>query len=130
MRANRRRDTSQEVALRSALHCKGWRFRVDHPIRVEGHIYRPDLVFGRLRVAVYCDGCYWHACPTHRTQPQANAAYWAKKLDENVERDRRANAALSAAGWRVVRLWEHVANDEAVAMVEGALLEERTRLGP
>ena len=52
-----------------------------------------------------------------RRDPAVNESYWSPKLRRNVERDRAADAALSAAGWRVVRVWEHQSLDEAVAMV-------------
>ena len=61
----------------------------------------------RRRVAVFVDGCFWHRCPEHLTDPRTNSSYWAAKLDRNVARDRRNDAALEAAGWLVVRVWEH-----------------------
>ena len=79
MQANRRRDTGPERALRSELHRRGLRFRVDHPVRTGGHTVRPDIVFSRARVAVYVDGCFWHSCPLHATLPKSNAAYWTPK---------------------------------------------------
>ena len=78
MRANRRRDTTPERILRSALHRLGWRFRVDLPVEVGGRRVRPDIVFTRRRVAVFVDGCFWHACPEHGQQPTANASYWER----------------------------------------------------
>src|SRR5437763_1104846 len=100
MRANRRRDTGPERALRSALHRLGLRFRVDLPIRPDGgRAVRPDVVFPARRVAVYVDGCFWHGCPQHGTQPVTNSAYWKPKIAENKERDQRVNAALAADGW-------------------------------
>ncbi|MEA2201766.1 MAG: mismatch endonuclease, patch repair protein [Solirubrobacteraceae bacterium] len=68
---------------------------------------RADLVFSRERVAVFVDGCFWHRCADHGTRPRTNSVYWQAKLDRNVERDRRNDADLSAAGWTVVRVWEH-----------------------
>jgi DNA mismatch endonuclease (patch repair protein) len=68
---------------------------------------RPDFVFPKLRLAVFVDGCFWHACPRHATQPRNNAAFWRKKLAANRARDRRVNRALRVAGWRVLRIWEH-----------------------
>jgi DNA mismatch endonuclease (patch repair protein) len=64
-------------------------------------------VFPRLRLAVFVDGCFWHACPWHATKPRNNAAFWREKLAANQARDRKVNRALRAAGWRVLRLWEH-----------------------
>ncbi len=68
---------------------------------------RPDFVFPKLRLAVFVDGCFWHACPLHDTKPRNNAAFWQKKLSANRARDRRVNLALRSAGWRVLRVWEH-----------------------
>jgi DNA mismatch endonuclease (patch repair protein) len=68
---------------------------------------RPDVVFRRARVAVFIDGCFWHGCPVHGTRPRSNTAYWDTKIARNRARDERADTALTAAGWRVVRLWEH-----------------------
>jgi DNA mismatch endonuclease (patch repair protein) len=68
-------------------------------------------------VAVFVDGCFWHACPEHGSKPRANEWYWSPKLIRNVERDRVNDAALILAGWTVVRLWEHVPLDEAVTTV-------------
>jgi DNA mismatch endonuclease (patch repair protein) len=123
MLANRRRDSAQELALRSALHRRGLRFRVDLPIRAGGLTTRPDIVFTRARVAIYCDGCFWHRCPIHGSEPAANSEYWRPKLAANVERDRRANRALEQAGWRVLRIWEHVPSEDAVELVLEALGE-------
>jgi DNA mismatch endonuclease (patch repair protein) len=74
-------------------------------------------------VAVFVDGCFWHACPEHGRDPTVNQWYWAPKLRRNVERDRAADAALAAAGWRVVRIWEHVAITDAVAAVVAELAQ-------
>ena len=75
----------------------------------EGGVFRvrPDLVFPKLRLAVFVDGCFWHACPTHATKPKGNAAFWRKKLARNQARDRLVTRTLRSANWRVLRLWEH-----------------------
>jgi DNA mismatch endonuclease, patch repair protein len=111
MQVTLRRDTPCELALRSAVHRLGLRFRVDRPI--VGTRRRADLVFPGARVAVFVDGCFWHACPVHGTWPKANAAWWRAKILTNVRRDRHTDAALAASGWRVLRFWEH--DDAAVA---------------
>jgi DNA mismatch endonuclease (patch repair protein) len=100
------RDTSPESAVRSALHGRGLRFR-KHYAAVKGLRCRPDIVFVGARVAVFIDGCFWHRCPDHGTSPKTNSAYWTEKLDRNVQRDRRNTAAFEAAGWTVMRFWEH-----------------------
>jgi len=122
MRAIKRTDTKPEIALRSALHRRGFRFRKDLRLDLApGARVRPDIVFTGRRVAVFVDGCFWHVCPEHGRDPATNEWYWAPKLRRNVERDRAADAALAAAGWRVVRLWEHLALDDAVAAVVAVL---------
>jgi DNA mismatch endonuclease (patch repair protein) len=122
MRAIRRTDTKPELALRRALHAMGYRFRKDYRLDLdEGRRIRPDIAFTARRVAVFVDGCFWHACPDHGSKPSVNQGYWTPKLLRNVERDRAADAALETAGWRVVRLWEHVSIDDAVAAVVAAL---------
>ena len=123
MRANPRRDTAPERRLRSALHRRGWRFRIDFPVHSTARRVRPDIVFTRRRVAVFVDGCFWHSCPEHGTQPRSNASYWVPKLRRSVERDLADTESLSRAGWTVVRVWEHEHLATAVAIVEKALGE-------
>jgi DNA mismatch endonuclease, patch repair protein len=67
---------------------------------------RPDFVFARLKLAVFVDGCFWHGCPRHATQPKNNRGFWRKKLSANKRRDRRVNRVLRRDGWRVLRIWE------------------------
>jgi DNA mismatch endonuclease (patch repair protein) len=91
---------------------------VDLPIVVPGRRpIRPDIVFTRRRIAVFIDGCFWHGCPEHGSQPQANAEYWGSKLRRNHERDEEADRLLAEAGWKVLRIWEHVAVREAESLV-------------
>ncbi len=114
MMGNRRRDSVPERQLRSAIHARGLRFRVDLPIRVPGRRpIRPDVVFTRARVAVFVDGCFWHGCPEHGRPPRTNSGYWNAKIEINQRRDRDHTAALEDAGWSVVRVWEH--DDPATA---------------
>lgn len=116
MRANRRRDTGPEMVLRRELHRQGLRFRVDYA-PIAGVPCRADIVFPRARVAVFVDGCFWHACPEHGNLPRANEEWWRAKLDVNVARDRRTDETLSAKGWHVIRIWEHETLDTAVERV-------------
>lgn len=106
-RGNRRTGTKPEVAVRNALHSRGLRYRVDHPIVVGQLTVRPDIVFARRHLAIFIDGCFWHACPFHGTQPRQNSDYWSEKLARNVMRDRVVNETLARAGWVVARFWEH-----------------------
>jgi len=105
MQATKQRDTPGELALRSALHALGLRYRVD--LKVAGTRRRPDVVFGRAKVAVFVDGCFWHGCPVHATLPKTNGTWWVQKLAANRERDADTNDRLRDAGWHVVRVWTH-----------------------
>jgi len=129
MRANRKRDTGPERALRSALFARGLRYRVDHPIRAAEGVrpIRADVVFTAARLAVFVDGCFWHGCPDHGTRPTRNSHYWDAKLERNVDRDRRYDHLLAQAGWVVMRIWEHEDPEESAARVEEALAELRPR---
>lgn len=94
------------MALRRELHRRGLRFRVDYA-PLPGLRSKADIVFTRPRVAVFLDGCFWHACPEHGNLPKANREWWRAKLALNVARDRRNEQALVEAGWLVLRVWEH-----------------------
>ena len=104
MRAVRGRDTKPELALRRALHSRGLRYRI-HVGDLPG---KPDIVFPRWRVALFVHGCFWHrhAGCVRATTPTSNADYWARKFDQNVERDRRNVDALLEENWRVCVVWE------------------------
>jgi len=120
MQGNRSRDTSPELAVRRRLHAAGFRFRVSH--RPEPGLNRTaDIVFTKQRIAVFIDGCYWHACPEHRTIARANAAYWSEKLARNVARDADTTLRLEGAGWTVLRFWEHEDPGEVAATVAEAV---------
>ncbi|WP_086671007.1 very short patch repair endonuclease [Amycolatopsis pretoriensis] len=121
MRANRRTDTKPEVTLRKELHRLGYRYRKDLPIVLESVRVRPDIVFTKRKVAVFVDGCFWHVCPQHGRQPTSNEWYWTPKLRRNMSRDELVTEALEDAGWRVVRIWEHVPLRDAVSAIEAAI---------
>lgn len=67
----------------------------------------PDIVFPKLKLAVFVDGCFWHGCPEHGTMPATNRGFWETKITRNRARDREVNRELKKRGWRVLRLWEH-----------------------
>lgn len=120
MARQRRAGTAPETALRTELHRRGLRYFVDRA-PLPGLRRRADLVFPRRKVAVYVDGCFWHCCPEHATYPKNNAEWWAEKLAGNVARDRDTDARLAAAGWLVVRVWEHEDSVAAADRVQSAL---------
>lgn len=114
--------TTPELDLRRELHRRGLRYRVDYRFKEQGLTRRrSDLAFTRQRVAVFVDGCFWHACPSHATSPKANAEWWAAKLAKNVARDRETDQRLGGAGWIVVRVWEHEDMRRAADRIETAV---------
>jgi len=98
----RSRNTEAEFILRRALWRHGLRYRLH--VKLPGS---PDLAFVRAKVAVFVDGCFWHACPGHYRAPVQNADFWRHKIQQNIARDRRVDGELATLGWIVVRVWEH-----------------------
>ena len=119
MRGNRSRDTAPELALRSALHRRGLRFRVDRA-PLPGLRRRADVVFGSTRVAVFVHGCFWHGCLEHYIAPRANREFWRAKVEGTRARDADTGRVLTEAGWEVVVVWEH--DDAEVAADRIAVL--------
>jgi DNA mismatch endonuclease (patch repair protein) len=121
-----RGNASTEVALAAILRAEGWsgwrRQQVVRGMVAKAMLFRvrPDFVFRSRRLVIFVDGCFWHGCPRHGTQPQGNAAFWRAKFRSNRERDRRDTRNLRRAGWKVLRLWEH----ELRARVRAALLRK------
>lgn len=110
------RNTAPEVAVRKLLHASGYRYRLNE--RVPGMSRRTiDIAFTRAKVAVLIDGCFWHGCPTHATQPKANAEWWRQKLERNMARDRETTAHLESEGWKVLRFWEHESAEEVAGRI-------------
>jgi DNA mismatch endonuclease (patch repair protein) len=106
MQGNKSRDTKPEIAVRSAVHALGMRYRVSaRPLR---DLRRTaDLVFRNARVAVFVDGCFWHGCLAHHAPPRTNARYWATKIQGNKSRDEDTTERLRKEGWTVLRFWSH-----------------------
>jgi DNA mismatch endonuclease (patch repair protein) len=99
-------NTRCELAVRRELWRRGLRYRL-HPSNLPG---RPDIVFTKSRIAIFCDGDFWHgrhlAARMARLSVGHNAEYWLAKVQRNVERDREQSDALKALGWHVLRFWE------------------------
>ncbi|MBI4720456.1 MAG: DNA mismatch endonuclease Vsr [Chitinivibrionia bacterium] len=99
----RGKNTKPELAIRSGLHRRGFRFR----LHAKGLPGKPDLVFPRFRAVIFVHGCFWHghACPLFRL-PRTRADFWREKIVRNRSNDDRALAALAAGSWRVAVVWE------------------------
>lgn len=127
MREVRRRDTGPERLLRSELHRRGLRYRVEVPLKFLPR-HRVDVVFSAARVAVFIDGCFWHACPQHGSLPKSNSAWWQGKFERVRQRDAETDERLRSHGWAVVRVWEHEAVQEAADRIEQLLTVRRSYL--
>jgi DNA mismatch endonuclease (patch repair protein) len=99
----RGRNTALELRIRRGLHAKGLRFRL-HRKTLPG---KPDLIFPRYQAVVFVHGCFWHGHGCHLSKmPATRSEFWRKKIEGNVARDRKAIAALTESGWRVLVIWE------------------------
>jgi DNA mismatch endonuclease (patch repair protein) len=118
MAAIRAKDTRPELALRLALRQAGATGYRVHRRDLPG---RPDVAFIRWKVAVFVDGVFWHGHPDHWNPEKASSDYWRLKIARNIERDRAADAALAALGWRVIRVWDLDVRDRLEECAEAVL---------
>ncbi|MEW2608897.1 very short patch repair endonuclease [Streptomyces sp. NPDC047880] len=117
-------DAAPAVAVRRLLHTAGLRYRVNVP--VPGMPRRTiDIVFTKAKIAVFMDGCFWHGCPEHATQPEANAEWWRAKLDKNMARYAEMTDHLMAEGWTVLRFWEHESPEHVADRVAACVADRR-----
>jgi DNA mismatch endonuclease (patch repair protein) len=100
----RGRNTKPEILVRSLIHSMGFRFRV-HRRDLPGN---PDIVLPRHRKVIFVHGCFWHGHPgcLRSKRPTTNQSFWNRKLDANVERDKRFQAELTSMGWKVLVIWQ------------------------
>ena len=106
-------NTSPELAVRKLLHRLGYRFRL-HRKDLPG---KPDIVLPKYKTVIFVHGCFWHGHPgcKRAARPTSNTDFWNKKLDRNIERDRKAREELEKTGWRVITIWEcEIKNAEKV----------------
>lgn len=122
-------DTAPELAVRRAIHARGYRFRL-HAKALPGC---PDIVLPRHRLALYVHGCFWHGCPQcdrGTRRPRANAEFWQNKLEQNRTRDSRNVLDLRSLGWDTAVIWECAVRDAARLEAElDRILPPRTARG-
>lgn len=125
MSLTRGRDTTPELAVRRLLHSRGHRYRVNfRPL--EDKRRTVDIAFTRPKLAVLIDGCFWHGCPEHyRPATVTRTEFWRNKIERNRARDSDTQAKLLAAGWIVLRFWEHEDPMTVVLTIEDALTAAR-----
>ena len=104
MAAVKSENTKPEMAIRRALHARGFRFRL-HDKTLPG---KPDIVFAKWSAVLLINGCYWHrheGCKK-TTTPTSNKRFWMAKFERNIARDRDNFEHLVSSGWRVGIVWE------------------------
>ena len=103
MQAVRYKDSAIEVMLRKELWSRGVHYRKN----VKDIIGKPDIAFKGKKVAVFCDSEFWHGYDWEHKQYEIKSRreFWIPKIERNIERDKEVNAALTEAGWRVIRFW-------------------------
>lgn len=131
MSAVKSKDTRPELKLRKALWKEGLRYRVNYK-KLPG---KPDIVFTKLKVVVFCDGDFWHGHNwairgqnSLQEELSSYSQYWRDKILRNIERDEENNKALKAQGWTVIRIWESdIKNDldGCVEAVKETLFEQK-----
>jgi len=126
MRANKSKDTKPERSIRSAVHARGFRYRV-HTRPISSFRRTADMVFPASKVAVFVDGCFWHGCPEHYRPAKRNADFWNSKIEANKERDHATDRELDRQGWVVIRVWEHEPVEAAVDRIAEAVVARKAR---
>lgn len=119
MQAIKSKDTTIELALRKALWSKGIRYRKN----CKTLIGKPDIAITKYKIAVFCDSEYWHGYDwENRNQKiKSNREYWIPKIERNMARDQKVNAALEQEGWTVIRFWERQIRKELNSCVDEVL---------
>lgn len=92
-----------EEIVSKALWKKGLRFRRN----VNTLFGKPDIAIKKYKIVIFIDSCFWHCCPLHGNIPKSNVKYWEKKLQRNIERDKKVNSYYTEQGWHIIRIWEH-----------------------
>ena len=119
MQAVKNKDSKIEIALRSALWSKGYRYRKNYN-KLEG---KPDIVIPKYKLVIFCDSEFWHGYnwDTRKHDIKSNKDFWIKKIEGNIKRDEYVNKILHNQGWKVIRLWgKDIQNnmDECLSKIE------------
>jgi DNA mismatch endonuclease (patch repair protein) len=114
------KNTKPEMMVRRALFAEGFRYRL-HRKDLPG---TPDIVLKSKKVVIFVHGCFWHQHSECRFAklPASNADFWRKKLDSNIDRDKKAINSLVASGWRVLIVWECITRNRSMALDIGPFI--------
>jgi len=113
MKSIKSKDTNIERKLRQVLWQLGYRYRIHYKITGE-----PDIVFIKKKIAIFCDGCFWHGCPECYKRPKSNQEYWDAKIKRNRTRAKIVNQELENDGWTILRFWEHEIHNEFELVID------------
>lgn len=117
------RHTKPEMQVRSAIHQAGFRFSL-HRKDLPG---KPDIVLPKYRMAVFVNGCFWHGHNCRRGKlPDSNAAFWKKKIADNMQRDGKNKTALQATGWNVHFVWQCTLEKDTQRLLRTLARKRRT----
>ena len=121
MRKIKSNNTKPEVILRKALWACGIRYRL-HSKTLPG---KPDIILGRYRIAIFVDGEFWYGYEWDKKKVRmtSNKEYWIKKIERNIERDKRNNLLLQETGWKVFRFWQHEIKADLQGIVDEIITE-------
>lgn len=116
MRSNKSKDTKPELMLRKELWSRGMRYRKNYKA-LPG---KPDIVFGRAKLAVFVDGKMWHGYDWEHQKNdfKSNRDFWIPKIESNIERDLKVNQILNEQGWQVIRFWDFEIKKNIVACAD------------
>ena len=99
----RGKNTGPEIKLRKLLWSRNIRgYRIHYNL-----LGKPDIVFTKKKIAIFIDGCFWHKCPVCFQEPETRKEFWMKKIQSNIDRDKKVDMQLKNDGWTVIRIWEH-----------------------
>ncbi len=126
MKNIKNKDTKIEVLLRKELWSRGYRYRKN----VKSLPGSPDIVLTKYRIAIFCDGEFFHGKDWEVLKPRLeksnNSEFWIRKISKNREHDELVNKKLFYEGWTVIRFWgndikRHM--DECIRVIEEAIFD-------
>ena len=123
------KDSQIELKLRRALWHAGFRYRKNY----RAVFGCPDIVFLRLKIAVFCDSEFWHGYDWENRKHdfKTHQEFWIPKIERNMARDREVNERLQAEGWTVLRFFgREIKNnvDECVKIIAATIAAKKDEL--
>ena len=117
MQGNTKKDTSIELLFRKALWRSGVRYRKN----CKDILGTPDVAIKKYKLAVFCDGDFWHGKEYHGVKNHKK--FWDEKIKRNQERDLEYTIRLRDEGWTVLRFWESDIRTDVVGCIDKVINE-------